>query len=384
MITLLHTADVHLGARFEGFGAAADTCRAIHLRTFDDIVRLAEAKADFLVVAGDLFESHRPEASLVELVAHRFAGLAAKGKPVILIPGTHDSCAYAESVYRAGKLGGAHILAGPEFVPPVELRAARSGETVFFYGCAGASPGADLKEAQRLLAALRRTDGRGCHVALIHGSVMEPRGQGGRPEDLPMTEAQLPGFGMDYVALGHHHGWKVFTQGERQLACYPGSPVAKSFRECGERSAALVKIEDGRASVERINMDNLIAVESTLQVSTARSPEDVAAEIRQLSGEKRLARIHLAGAPGFVLNLEWLQAQAGPGFAYLDLVDETEVADTETLRTWEAEPTIRGIFVRKMMERIKAAEGDRKRLLEDALKTGALALARNKDTAGDT
>ena len=384
MITLLHTADVHLGARFESFGSAASVCRALHQRTFDDIVRLAEAQADFLVVAGDLFESHRPEAALVEFVAHRFASLVQKGKPVVLIPGTHDSCAYAESVYRSNKLGGAHILAGPEFTPPVELLAARSGEPVFFYGCAGAPPGADLKEAERLLATLRRSDSRGCHVALIHGSVMEPRGQGARPEDLPMTEPQLAGFGMDYVALGHHHGWKVFTQGERAVACYPGSPVAKSFRECGERSVALVRIEAGRASVERLSTNNLTAMECAVQVSTAHSPEDVAAEIRKLDDEKRLARVHLTGAPNCVLNLEWLHAQTSPGFAFLDLVDETEVADTEALRTWEAEPTIRGVFVRKMMERIKAAEGEQKRLLEDALKTGALALARNKGMTGGT
>ena len=382
MTTILHTADVHLGARFEGFGAAADLCRSSHLRTFDEIVQLAEARADFLVIAGDLFETHRPETQLVELVAHRFGQLAQKGKPVVLIPGTHDSYAYADSVYRSNKLGGAYILAGREFTSPTELTAARTGERIFFYGCAGAAPGSDLKAAQRLLGTLRRADGRGHHVALIHGSVMEPRGLEARPEDLPMAEPQLAGFGMDYVALGHHHAWKVFGQGDRALACYPGSPVAKSFRECGERSVALVKIEEGRAAVERIKVNDFTALECEVQVSTAHSIEEVAAEIGKLADEKGLARVHLVGAPNFVLNVEWLQAQAGPGFAFLDLLDETEVADMEALRAWEAEPTIRGIFVRKMAERIKAAEGEQKRRCEDALKLGALALARNKGTSG--
>jgi DNA repair exonuclease SbcCD nuclease subunit len=187
---------------------------------------------------------------------------------------------------------------------------------------------------------------------------------------------------MDYIALGHHHAWKVFQQGDRTLACYPGSPVSKSFRECGDRFVALVKMEAGRAAVQQTQINDLTVVECAAQVSTAHSTEDVVAEIKKLSGEKRLARIHLVGTPNCVLNVDWLHAQTNQSFAFLDLVDETEMADTEALRAWATEPTIRGIFVRKMMERINAAEGDQKRLLEDALKMGALALARNQGATG--
>jgi DNA repair exonuclease SbcCD nuclease subunit len=211
---------------------------------------------------------------------------------------------------------------------------------------------------------------------------MDSRGQKARTEDMPMTEAQLAGFGMDYIALGHHHGWKTFQQGERTFACYPGSPVSKSFRECGQRSVALVKLDGARATVEPIGVNELTAIEQSLDVCAAQSIEDVAAQLKRLGSEKLLARIHLVGAPNCVLNLEWLHAQTAPGFAFLDLVDETEVADTETLRIWESEHTIRGIFVRKMREKIKAAETDQKRLFEDALKMGALALARNKGMDG--
>ena len=378
MITLLHTADVHLGARFEGFGAAAGECQAAHLRAFDRITDLAEQRADVLIVAGDLFESYRPEPQLAERVAHRFRRLAENGKAVVLIPGTHDSYAYSDCVYKTHNLGGACILAGREFVPPTEWVVRDSRERVIFYGCAGVAPGSSPQEAERIIRSLRRVEGHGHHVALIHGSVMDRRGPMSRAEDMPLSESQLSEFGMDYVALGHHHSWKVFEDGRRAVACYPGSPVAKSFRESGERSVALVRIENGLASVERIAVNELSVVERNLDVSVTRSAEDVAAEIKRLGHEKLLARIHLKGTPNCVLNPEWLLAQATPGFAFLDLVDETEVADTDTLLAWEKELTIRGIFVRKMRERIRNAEGERRRLLEDALKTGALALARNR------
>ena len=101
MLRLLHTADVHLGARHADLGDAATAQRERQFAAFKAAVDLAiERKVDLFLVAGDLFDSNTQPRRSVERVAAELARLAQSKIRSVIVPGTHD-CYERASIYRA-------------------------------------------------------------------------------------------------------------------------------------------------------------------------------------------------------------------------------------------------------------------------------------------
>src|SRR5438876_3015006 len=101
MLRLLHTADVHLGARHSDLGEAAAAQRERQFDAFRRSVDLALAeRVDLFLIAGDLFDSNTQPRRSVEAVAAELARLVQARIRAAIIPGTHDVYDRA-SIYRA-------------------------------------------------------------------------------------------------------------------------------------------------------------------------------------------------------------------------------------------------------------------------------------------
>jgi exonuclease SbcD len=101
MLRIIHTADVHLGARHDDLGEQAAAQRERQFAAFKAAVDLALAeKVDIFLVAGDLFDSNGQPRRSVERVAAELQRLAAAKIRSVVIPGTHDVYDRA-SIYRA-------------------------------------------------------------------------------------------------------------------------------------------------------------------------------------------------------------------------------------------------------------------------------------------
>jgi exonuclease SbcD len=91
MLRLLHTADVHLGARHADLGEQAAAQRERQFAAFRATVDLAiTEQVDVFLVAGDLFDSNTQPRRSVERVAAELRRLAAAKIRTVIIPGTHD------------------------------------------------------------------------------------------------------------------------------------------------------------------------------------------------------------------------------------------------------------------------------------------------------
>lgn len=111
MLRVLHTADVHLGARHADLGDAAAAQRERQFAAFSASVDLALAeKVDLFLIAGDLFDSNTQPRRSVERVAGELARLAEARVRTVIIPGTHDVYDRS-SIYRAYDLA---VLAGTQ------------------------------------------------------------------------------------------------------------------------------------------------------------------------------------------------------------------------------------------------------------------------------
>src|ERR1700675_2893158 len=101
MLRIIHTADVHLGARHDDLGEAAAAQRERQFAAFKATVDLAIAeKVDLFLVAGDLFDSNVQPRRSVDRVAAELKRLASASIRTVIIPGTHDVYDKA-SIYRA-------------------------------------------------------------------------------------------------------------------------------------------------------------------------------------------------------------------------------------------------------------------------------------------
>jgi DNA repair exonuclease SbcCD nuclease subunit len=115
MLRLLHTADVHLGARHTDLGERAAVLRERQFTAFRVTVDLAVVEAvDLVLIAGDLFDSNTQPRRSVERVAAELGRLAKASIRTVIIPGTHDVYDGA-SIYRSYDLA-AMARTTPEWI----------------------------------------------------------------------------------------------------------------------------------------------------------------------------------------------------------------------------------------------------------------------------
>lgn len=382
MLKLLHTADVHLGARHADLGEQAAAQRERQFAAFRRSVDLAIAeRVDLVLIAGDLFDSNTQPRRSVERVAAELRRLAQAAIRTVIIPGTHD-CYDRSSIYRAHDLPA---LAGvpavgdmlvvltpdrPEVVLPT-LDAVIYGR-VFDTKRAPESPlhGFDASG-----------DGRATwRIGMIHGA-LSIRGRTDADEVVIDAE-EIATSGLDYLALGHWHSELTARAGQVQYA-YSGAPepVAVDQDRAGNvllvtldlvDGARRVTVEErqvGRTKFERIDVDagELASQAAFVEWLVARSDPDLILDVR-LTGVK---------PDELDLDVDEVEAAVGGSFHKVRIRDAAVPALSQG--AIPGEDTIAGAFIRDVEARIaelEAAEDrEQARELRDVLRLGRLLLS---------
>ncbi|HEY8551947.1 MAG TPA: DNA repair exonuclease [Thermaerobacter sp.] len=374
MFRILHLADLHLGWE----PAFMPPPRAAERRQRRDrlLARAVDYAVDpdhrvaLVVIAGDLFETHRPEPGLVTAVIGQLRRLEAAGIPVVTVPGNHDEITYHDSVYRLYGASWPGILvrnALPDFVATLTV----AGTPVHLYGLAytgGVTP------AGAPLAEFPRRDEPGLHLAVFHGTL----GSWGGDRSLPLDRDGLRRAGYDYVALGHIHQAHEEWLG-RTLVAYAGAVEGKGFDDPGTRAWTLVEVEPGRGVVglRREPVDVQLVATITLDAGRFPSVEQLRSHLEGLAPPDAILRVRLEGVPSFPVDPDALEVELGSRFFHLEIDDATDPVTPEQLAAWAAEPTILGLFVKRLTRELDAARDPRqRRIAERALRLGVRALLR--------
>lgn len=252
-LRILHTADIHLGAKFLGLGRKGAEQRGMLLEAFDAIARLAvEEKVGLLLVAGDLFDSNRVSRELLARVASRFEELAGEGVTVCLSPGTHDPYGPA-SPYAApplSELSGLTVFSSEEMTP-----AGFPELDCTVYGNANMKP----FENKYPLAGLEVRDEGRWRIGMLHASFEIPDVV---EDTYVVTASQVASSRLDYLALGHQHSLSDRSGGGVK-AFYPGSPEMVRMQKGDFGNVLLVELGDettvtpvrvGRRSFEELTV----------------------------------------------------------------------------------------------------------------------------------
>lgn len=253
MLHLLHTADVHLGARHADLGYQAAAQRERQFAAFRATVDLALAEqVDALLIAGDLFDSNAQPRRSVERVAAELKRLTDAAVWVVIIPGTHDVYDRA-SVYRAYDLVA---MAG---LPPESDRLAvltpdRPDVVFGILDLAVHGFVFPTKRAPRspLAGFSAAADHRASwHVGLVHGSFAIP----GKTDadEVVFTAAEIAASHLDYLGLGHWHSTQRGQAGGTVWA-YSGAPEPVAVDQDRAGNALLVTLDE-RAGVRHVTVE---------------------------------------------------------------------------------------------------------------------------------
>ncbi len=374
MATILHTADLHLGRGWSSLGEDAGRIQQLQWECFEKICRIAtERGAVALVIAGDVFDVPDPGENLLKQVTGQFRRLAAEGVSIIIAPGTHDAASHPATVYSTGHLGRAKVFTRPCIGET--FKAERGGRRVNFSGLAWDPQNTDLD----YLDGQRRSDSAIPEVLVLHADVGTKRGR--RNKDLPASREELAGADADYVALGHRHAYQEYRSDDDRLwGGYCGSPFGLSFRgaELGPRSASLVTFDEGnRVSIERVVTTSVEWTSPEIDISAIGNNQAVLELLRAEVSENRLCQVRLSGAADFRPERAMLLREMAGTCLHFKLEDESVELSEQFMARLVQEQSVRGIFVRRMRERLmmKNLKPEDRREVKDALLEGLRALA---------
>lgn len=241
----LHLADLHLGKRVNGFSMLEDQAHILR----QILAILDDEQPDGVLIAGDVYDKSVPSVEAVGLLDGFLTELRARGVPVLLISGNHDSPERLAFGGRVMDSCGIHI--SPVYdgaLAPVTLQDAFGPVHVWLLPFVKPAhmrrwfPDADIESYTDAVAeavAHMDIDTAVRNVLVTHQFVTGGARSGSEELSVGGTDNVDSGVfaPFDYVALGHLHGAQHIG---RETIRYAGSPLKYSFSEARQHKSVTV------------------------------------------------------------------------------------------------------------------------------------------------
>jgi DNA repair exonuclease SbcCD nuclease subunit len=354
-LRLIHTADWHLGKRFPGFpeGARTTLMRA-RLDVLDRVFGAADAfQADAVLCAGDLFDDPKPDPMWWEALAQRLASTPSR-RPIFLLPGNHDpllsDSVWSQDFGLRGRL--------PKHVQVVDRRGAEYplGNNAILY----ASPCMSMAGQEDLALALpsREAGDERIRIGMVHGSTFDMKDC---QVNFPIAKDAAERRGLDYLAIGDTHSFRLVPPDGRVPTVYPGAPEPTSFGEDRPGNVAVVFITTSRrVSVEPHPVAYWrwedVTVASLDELRRVASRTDLAQRVIRLKVEMSLPPREYQEAERLLAVLEGSEAVA-PKIG-IPLVDRTGLVFDTRKVSFEGLPEALQEAARRLQEKASGPEGE--------------------------
>lgn len=241
----LHLADLHLGKRVNGFSMLEDQAHILR----QILAILDDEQPDGVLIAGDVYDKSVPSVEAVGLLDGFLTELRARGVPVLLISGNHDSPERLAFGGRVMDSCGIHI--SPVYdgaLAPVTLHDEFEPVHVWLLPFVKPAhvrrwfPDADIEsytDAMAEAVAHMDIDTAARNVLVTHQFVTGGTRSGSEELSVGGTDNVDSGVfaPFDYVALGHLHGAQHIG---RETIRYAGSPLKYSFSEARQHKSVTV------------------------------------------------------------------------------------------------------------------------------------------------
>lgn len=242
-LTFIHSGDLHIGAPFRGLRSLsprwAERLTNAIPEAFDRVVESClENKVDFLVLAGDVFDTDKPSYAHYRHFIKGVERLKEARIPVYIVAGNHDPFSNWHD-YREFLPENAHLFPSDEAEYIMYRRNGEPLALVAGRGFYNQPAGGDIAKGMTREAAMRACgESVPFAVGILHtGFWMDPY-------KAPCAESTLVISGMDYWALGHIHKRYVHPENDPKIV-FCGCAQGRDIKETGNRGCFKVTLEEG-------------------------------------------------------------------------------------------------------------------------------------------
>ena len=214
MVKFAHLADVHLG------GWRQEPMQKLNFESFQFAVnKCIERKVDFVLIAGDLFDSAYPPIEILKETFSEFRKLKDAKIPVFIIAGSHDYSISGKSFLDVlEKAGFCKNVFDAEITEDQILLNPTIHEGIALYGYPGKKSGLEVPDVKKI----KLSDAPGMmKIVMLHTTLDKVRGV------LPIECVEADSLPeADYYALGHIH-----VDFRYKNIVYPGPIFPNNFQE---------------------------------------------------------------------------------------------------------------------------------------------------------
>ncbi|MGF1585093.1 MAG: exonuclease SbcCD subunit D [Bacteroidales bacterium] len=237
-LKFVHTADLHLDTPFKGLSEwnplLAGKLKDATYKSFSNIIDLCIAEeVDFLIVAGDIFDSESSSLAAQIRFIDELKRLSGMGIQTYFLCGNHD---YLGSWVKNFSLPEGVFRFGSESVERFTF--SRNGSKIAdIYGISYETSHISENLVPQYL---KGENPAPFSIAVLHGMADIV----GRDENCaPFRVKDILSRPFDYWALGHVHAARVLSRDP--LVVYPGNPQGRDFGEKGPKGCTLVEMTSG-------------------------------------------------------------------------------------------------------------------------------------------
>ncbi len=281
MARFAHISDVHLGGwkqqpmqelNFQSFKKAIDIC--------------IKSKLDFVLIAGDLFDSAYPSIEILKETFSEFKRLKEANIPCFIIAGSHD--------YSVSGKTFLDVLEKAGFCKNVEDFEKRDDSLILnptvykgfaIYGYPGRKSGLEIEELRKI----KLNDSPGMFkILMLHTTIDKARGT--LPVDALEVES-LPSA--DYYALGHLH-----IDFQYQNFVYPGPVFPNNFQELEDLKSGSFYIVDTEVENTLAKVELKIKEVLTLNIeikNALTATQKIISELEKKELEDKIILLRISG-----------------------------------------------------------------------------------------
>jgi DNA repair exonuclease SbcCD nuclease subunit len=332
------------------------------LDAVDTILGLAQQyDVRAVVCAGDIFDSAQPEPDWWRGLATAFDRRTGWNRPVILLPGNHDPLT-RDSVYQRGHAFRRALPPWVHVVDHDDFELELGPDAVVYAKPCRSTAGAD----DPALGLPGRAPGdERIRIGAVHGSTFDVPGC---QTNFPIARDATEQRGLDYLAIGDTHGFRVIPENAIAPIVYPGSPEPTNFKEQGAGYVAIVSFRR-RGIAPKIRKERVArwtwreeTVHSILALRNL-AAEDLSSTILRLHQDMTVSIAEHDEIAGIVRSLAGTLASHGRAAALIEDRTKLRIEASATESDFDDAPdTIREV-AEALKERSPSCEKSRRALV---------------------
>ena len=354
----VHIADMHLDSPFVNLSDKSimgDLRRLEQRKVLKKIIEyIKENNIEYLFISGDLYEHQYVKQSTIEYINKLFSEIPQT--KIYISAGNHDP--KVKNSYYNKFNWSKNVTIFDTKIQKIE------NEDCNIYGFSFDDFYCDFCNLENTEV----TKNEKPNILVIHGNL-----DGAKKDDKPynpISKKILEEKGFDYVALGHIHK-RDYNSYENQKIVYPGSTISLGFDELGEHGMIVGNLDNEKnLNLKFVPLDEEQFTKVELYVDNIYSKEELIEKINEIEvKENEYVEIVIKGGRNFEIDkydiLKYVKNER-----IIKLKDETKLAyDLEKLAN---ETTLRGLFVKEMIEKLKNENNteEEKEIIEKAIEIG--------------